>query len=274
MSDVWNTKTLQSEEDVLDALIELQGRQWLSRGQPRVYKSLKPSIDREELASLPRHEKLRLERESIDVFRATAQFFAGDGERLAMKDDIAALMVLRHYDVPTRLLDWSSSPYVAAYFAVSSHDEKDGEIWSFDKNRRYKEKGEEQWKRWPETTSDGSGQPDKFETKTAFAVEEPPDWFIAIFYPKGFPRQNAQEAAYSMTARFGRCHALAIRQLLGKSACQRYIIQKTLKTKLRATLREKHGVWRGSLFPDSAGAAITAKRAVFSQYGRIGNKDN
>jgi hypothetical protein len=27
---------------------------------------------------------------------------------------------------------------------------------------------------------------------------------------------------------------------------------------MRGTLREKHGIWRGSLFPDLAGAAETA----------------
>jgi FRG domain len=258
MSDVWNTKTLKSEEDVFSVLMELQGRRWLSRGQPRIYKSLRPSIDRGELADLPRREKLRLERESIDVFRATARFFAGHGEQAATHDDFIALMVLRHYGVPTRLLDWSTSPHVAAYFAICCHDEEDGEIWSFDHNL-YGEKGKEQWKRWPETTSDRSGDPDKFDANlTAFTLEEPHDWFIAVFYPTGFPRQSAQSGAYSMTARFDRCHAEAIKKLLGESNCRRYIVPRNLKSKLRTLLREKHGVWRGSLFPDSAGAAAAA----------------
>jgi hypothetical protein len=41
----------------------------------------------------------------------------------------------------------------------------------------------------------------------------------------------------------------------------RYIIPSSLKAPLRETLREKYGVWRGSLFPDSAGAAETAASA-------------
>src|SRR5256885_3081601 len=132
MSRVWKTRTLTSEEDVLGTLLELQGKRWLSRGQSKAYKSLSPSIDRDKLADLPRREKLQLERQSIDVFRATARFFTEHGERGALEDDLIALMVLRHYEVPTRLLDWSLSPYVAAYFATCCHDETDGEIWSFD----------------------------------------------------------------------------------------------------------------------------------------------
>jgi hypothetical protein len=263
MSRGWKAKTLKSEEEVVAVLLDLQAKRWLSRGQSKDYKSLKPSIDREKLAHLSRREKLQLERQSIDVFRATAKFFAGDGEQNALNDDFIALMVLRHYGVTTRLLDWSSSPFVAAYFAVCCDDDKDGEIWSFDQ-RLYGEKGKEQWRRHPETTTDRSGNPDKWDGNlTAFMLEEPPDWFVAIFYPTGFPRQNIQHGVYSVTARFGRCHAEAIEELLDdESAHRRYVIKRALKPKLRTLLREGHGVWRGSLFPDSAGAAGTAG-AVF-----------
>lgn len=39
------------------------------------------------------------------------------------------LMLMQHYRLPTRLLDWSTSPLVALFFAVSSEAGKDGAVW-------------------------------------------------------------------------------------------------------------------------------------------------
>jgi len=255
MSHSWNTTILDSEAEVLHVLTELRGKRWLCRGQSKCYGGLVPLIDRAPRQNLLRHEKLALERQSIDLFRSTARFFADPGEQNALAKDITLLMVLRQYGVPTRLLDWSLSPFVAAYFASCHHDNEDGELWSFDEPL-YERKGREQWKRWPETTSDGH----KFEAAlTAFTVEEPPDWFVCFFYPPGFHRLNAQAGAYTLTARFDRDHAEAIANLLNESSRYHlYIVQAKLKRSLRKILREKHGIWRGSLFPDSAGAAETA----------------
>jgi len=181
MSHDWNTTPLTSEEQALELFADLRARRWLCRGQSRPYGGLVPSIDRRPRERLSRGEKLTLERQSIDLFRSTARFFAAPGERGALADDIVALMVLRHYGVPTRLLDWSLSPYVAAYFAACSDDKEDGHIWSFDEPL-YEIEGLKQWQRWPETTSDGSGDPSKWAPGvTAFCLNEPPNWFICSF---------------------------------------------------------------------------------------------
>jgi hypothetical protein len=150
---------------------------------------------------------------------------------------------------------------VAAYFAASDQDKdsEDGEIFAFD-FFFYMKNGVEQWKRWPEATHDNNFVPEL----TQFSIEDKYDWIIRMDYPTGFPRQHAQQGVYTLAAKFGRDHAQRIAEVLADpSAYCRYVIANAIKPELRRILREHHGIWRGSLFPDTAGAAETAQR-VFS----------
>jgi hypothetical protein len=247
----WTVKPLTTEVEIFDCLAELRGKRWYCRGQPKHYEHVLPTLDRDGRENLLRIEKLKLERESIDIFRTTARFFSGVGEENSLRDDNITLAVLRHYGVPTRLLDWTQSPHVAAYFAVSSPDTDDGEIWSFDA-RQYEAQGAEQWREWGNDWV-------KCVTSTEFMREEPPAWIFCMHYPDGFPRQIAQDSSYTLAARLGRDHTECMAKLLGGPSWHcRYVIPKELKPKLRDLLRDRHGIWRGSLFPDAAGAADTA----------------
>jgi hypothetical protein len=233
--------------DALSLLLDLSAKPWLNRGQARPYGNLTPSFDWHLPRELSRREKLLIERRCISLFRSAVKSFAAEGEKAALTTDLVALMVLRHYGVPTRLLDWSRSPYVGAYFAVRDHDGEDGELWTFDEPL-YEVEGARQWERWPDWQL------------TTFGLEEGPDWFVCQFYDghPGFPRQDAQVGAYSLTAQFNRDHADKIAGLLvDDSRYQRHVIGAGIKLHLRRILRDDYGVWGGSLFPDSAGAAAS-----------------
>jgi len=47
-------------------------------------------------------------------------------------DDSSVLIDMQHYSCPTRLVDWTLSPYVALYFCVSENLYIDGAFWAFD----------------------------------------------------------------------------------------------------------------------------------------------
>lgn len=49
------------------------------------------------------------------------------------KDDEEWLAVMRHYGAPTKLLDWTKSPYVAAFFAAEGGRRNNSAVWAVDR---------------------------------------------------------------------------------------------------------------------------------------------
>ncbi|MEO9239632.1 MAG: FRG domain-containing protein [Jatrophihabitantaceae bacterium] len=84
------------------------------RGQGHARWSLTASLDRL-LKDVPTQVRQEAHKVMLSSFRERAK---GDSPLPALDAEVLALM--QHYGAPTRLLDWSRSPYVAAFFAFSS----------------------------------------------------------------------------------------------------------------------------------------------------------
>jgi hypothetical protein len=137
----WPEIRLQSWGEFVARAVNLETppipQKFFFRGQANASWSLRPSLARGKPTG-------SMTAEEVDKIHAVAlaEFIEhmksarpGDGHYLPSlpdnQKDWVALM--QHYRVTTRLLDWSFSPYIAAYFAVAelAHWEADGTIWFF-----------------------------------------------------------------------------------------------------------------------------------------------
>ena len=236
-SSIWKETTLKSIDEIFQKTQELEERLWVTRGQSMHYsdKLLAP-IDRPNIKLKTREEKIERELKSLSIFCHSLRAFSpGEDTAISEINKIPALMLMQHNFLPTRLLDWSLSPFISLFFASNEHLDKDGEIWGFDYNRYYV-KASEQWCIFPETKNiegvfDNSLQ-------SIFTINDPPHaWFVLQFLYKSFTRISSQKGLFSVTSKFGMDHSLAIQDLLEDNIYfHRYIIPKEYKKNILTRL--------------------------------------
>lgn len=108
------------------------GEYWY-RGQTNVDWGLETSFLRmtRHLTKLSK-EVIRLEDEARQEFMSKAHLFIDPGNMGKIKTIPCWWALMQHHGAPTRLLDWSVSPYVAAYFAAHQDgSDRDGAVWCF-----------------------------------------------------------------------------------------------------------------------------------------------
>src|SRR5437763_1236156 len=66
----------------------------------------------------------------LDVLRIF-KIYAWPHLKSAPQDEWELLAIAQHHGLPTRLLDWTRNPLVAAYFAVEGKPDEDGAICFF-----------------------------------------------------------------------------------------------------------------------------------------------
>lgn len=101
---------------------------WLYRGQQDRNWSLKPSLLRYLPVNISRKHASGYEQGTLLKFFSEYALYKEDEVDVDLSNDIVQLMIMQHYNCPTRLLDWSESIYIALYFAVENGN-NDGAIF-------------------------------------------------------------------------------------------------------------------------------------------------
>jgi hypothetical protein len=90
---------------------------WAFRGQADADWPLLSSLPRRLLQNgVPREQWTQREERTIRIFRRKAHVYLPD--KSALDDDLRCLAMMQHHGAPTRLLDFTKSPFVAAFFAL------------------------------------------------------------------------------------------------------------------------------------------------------------
>jgi hypothetical protein len=110
----------------------LSSQRWAFRGQENAAWGLKSSIERlkEDYSNSFRMEAEEYVRKA---FRRRAHHYIGYLPR--EREELEWLALMRHHDAPTRLLDWTKSPYVAMFFALAkAGEDQTSAVWAIDIN--------------------------------------------------------------------------------------------------------------------------------------------
>jgi hypothetical protein len=158
----------------------------------------------------------------------------------AADDYLRWLFLAQHYGLPTRLLDWTESPLIAAYFAVQDHHvDEDGcicALWPTGLNRNF-------------NAANGLVQIRDLRVakiaESAFTGRESLEEILAIDGQEIDPRMLAQMSRFTL-----HCGRTALESERGNEVwLRRYVIPKDAKAIVRAQLLAL-GIRRSNLFPD------------------------
>lgn len=273
-------KTWEQFESKLDEITgSSQHNEFLFRGQATDWPMI-PSLTRE-ISTSTEEVAVHMESNTHHFFMGNAHEYLPANQYGYLRDANHPLLwwtVMQHYGCPTRLIDWTGSPYTALYFACESHLEDDGYVFAFNSTRYFDANKEshrqnpsnytvegfdyfdafyEGLKTQPPPAEPLSAQGEAGLTQVPTSVPDVLSTAVARFSDK---RIIAQQGAFTITNRVLANHCDAIVSQLGKEA---YIfrIDAALKPRLIPRLRvmNTQGL---SLFPDLQGLSQYAREKV------------
>ena len=123
---------INSVDELLNGINSLPNN-YIYRGHADADWRLESSLERLIGAEWCRESAVKCEERSLDLFKS--KFHLYDRENIQPNSKLSWLAIMQHYGVPTRLLDFTESPYVALYFALEAYKpqtKKDFTIFAID----------------------------------------------------------------------------------------------------------------------------------------------
>jgi len=232
---------------------------WAYRGQPRDFGSLTPSFQRQFSKQSSGTAQL-IEANLIEAFRKH-YFTLKDRNadmplpgQIEIGHDLRCLSVMQHYEIPTRLLDWTADFWTALYFACSNDPDRNAELWYYERELFAQQRSHDPLLM---ALMDRSPNP----------AAEPPllsngDGKIVELDPQISPRMRGQLAHHTVSTNVFSDHALLLQKLDAEISSfdgtstrrvHRILIDASCKGKVLQFLDGTMKVNAGTIFPDVVG---------------------
>lgn len=216
----WKNETdIKNVDDLFKYLFDMdkKDKKVACRGQADSSWGLQASLDRILDPNADYAARLAEEMVVLEKFRILAREYVDSIEANYLRSDkIEALTLLQHYHAPTRLLDWTHSPWVALYFAAIDHHDKDGAVWWFNEET-FEDEVHPRWKKYNMEQYRKPGTNGQINlNKTAFNTDGPL-WITKLHCPVPFHRIEAQQGFFTVAGRLGFEHGELIADVFDHS---------------------------------------------------------